>query len=235
MNGAARTPPRGAAKAKESFQESFNDSISNFSKGSMRQQGEPISPLDAGSPGSCASSYIVDGGGGSDGGSPKPIPQSSTPPKLSKVPFPSRTTANDDDTKQQQQQQSSNSIDYKEKANKYKAENKKLRKESLLLKAKLEEIEQKKGKGDDAKKSKELEEKCNAVAKENEKLKGGMSELQRRYAELEGKLKEKDKADEEEAKLRMDLDKKGGLSNMPHEKLVEENVHLTKLLLEVSL
>ena len=53
-------------------------------------------------------------------------------------------------------------------------------------------------------------------------------------ASASGKLKEKDKADEEEAKLRTDLDKKGGLSNMPHEKLVEENVHLTKLLLEVS-
>jgi len=115
---------------------------------------------------------------------------------------------------QQQQQNSSSSIDYKEKAVKLKSENKKLRLESLLLKAKLEipssssstsssssNNNNEKNKANN-KNQQDAQVDFNSLTQENKQIHGSMLELQEQYKQLEIKLWEKDKVEEENRMLK---------------------------------
>mmetsp|Transcript_3047 Transcript_3047/g.6687 ORF Transcript_3047/g.6687 Transcript_3047/m.6687 type:complete len:845 (+) Transcript_3047:177-2711(+) len=124
-----------------------------------------------------------------------------------------RQPKDDNGSQQLQQEQASattstSSVDYKVKADNYKSENKKLRKE--LLKAKLEEVHQSKkqsstssssSNNNNSNKNKDMENNASLLTKENDNLRGSMISLQEQYKQLEIKLWERDKVQEENTLL----------------------------------
>ncbi|KAL9188853.1 hypothetical protein ACHAXT_011343 [Thalassiosira profunda] len=100
-------------------------------------------------------------------------------------------------------------VDYREKADKYKTENKRLRKESLMLKARLEELDQQKGSSTSHKQKKNAAKDGSKVPGEEAKLEEEHRDLQKKFKELEIKLWQKNKVEEENEILRRRMTGKG--------------------------